>query len=74
MHSVAFVRQINPDGSQISLCPKCKTVVTTTAAEVVLEAAEHLHICNPSEFSDSLLPRYTTLTERVLMFLEGHFA
>jgi hypothetical protein len=72
MHSVAFVRRINPDGSQTSSCPKCQNVITTAAAEIVLEAAEDLHICDLSALSDSLLSGYRTLTERVLMFLEGH--
>lgn len=72
MPSVAFVRRINPDGSQTSSCPKCQKVVTAAAAEIVLEAAEHLHSCNLSELSDSMLPGYLTLTERVLVFLDGH--
>jgi hypothetical protein len=74
MTSVAFVRRFNPDGSQISSCSKCQTVVATTAAEIVLEAAENLHICHLPEFVDSLLPPYITLTERVLMFLDARNA
>jgi hypothetical protein len=71
--SVAFVRRINPDGSQTSCCQKCHSVVATTSAKMVLDAAENFHICHLSEFIDSLLPPYVTLTERVLMFLDGHW-
>lgn len=74
MHSVAFMRRINPDGGQTSSCPQCHGVVTTAASEILLEAAENLHICTLSALSDSLLPGYLTLTERVLVFLEGHHA
>lgn len=74
MESVAFVRRINPDGNQASSCPKCQSVITTASAEIVLEAAEILHICDPSALGDSVLPGYLTLTERVLVFLEGHQA
>src|ERR1700691_234958 len=52
MKSVAFVRRINPDGSQVSSCPQCMNVVAAGAAEIVLEAAEHLHICNFSDLND----------------------
>ena len=72
MHSVAFVRRINPDGSRTSSCPKCQSIITTATAETVLEAAEDLHICDLSALNDYLLSGYRTLTERVLMFLEGH--
>jgi hypothetical protein len=74
MHPVAFVCRISPDGTQTSSCPKCLNVVATTAVEIVLEAAEHLHICNFSELNDSVIPGFMTLTERVLMFLEVHNA
>jgi hypothetical protein len=70
MPSVAFVRRINPDGSQTSSCPECQKVVATAAAEMILEAAEKLHICGLTALSDFVLPGYLTLTERVLMFLE----
>jgi hypothetical protein len=72
MHSVVFVRRINPDGSQTSSCPKCLTLVIRSAAQKAIEAAESLHICNLPELSDSL---YTpTLAERVLTFLKAHNA
>ena len=74
MSSVAFVRRINPDSSQTSSCLECLNVVATAASEIVLEAAENLHVCNLSDLSDSVLPGYLTLTERVLVFLEGHNA
>jgi hypothetical protein len=74
MKSVAFARRINPDGSQTSSCPRCQNVVASAAAEIILDAAEHLHICNLSKLSDSVLPGYLTLTERVLMFLKVHNA
>jgi hypothetical protein len=74
MPSVAFVRRINPDGSQTSSCPECQKAVATAAAEIVLEAAENLHNCNLSPLSDFALPGYLTFTERVLMFLEVHNA
>jgi hypothetical protein len=72
MTSDPFVRRINPDGTQTSSCPKCFKEVATTAKEIILEAAEHLHFCNYSKVSDSVIPGYMTLTERVLMFLEMH--
>jgi hypothetical protein len=72
MFPVAFVRRPNPDGSQTSSCPKCQNVVTIATAEIIIEAAEHLHLCSPYDLSDSVLPGYLTLTERVLMFLDVH--
>jgi hypothetical protein len=72
MHSVAFIRRINPDGNQTLSCPKCLNVIATTTVEIVLEPAEHLHFCNFSKLSDSVIPGNMTLTERVLMFLEVH--
>jgi hypothetical protein len=74
MHSVAFVRRINPDSSQTSSCPQCLKVVATAATEIVLDMAEHFHICNPCEPSDSAIRDCVTLTERVLTFLEAHRA
>jgi hypothetical protein len=72
MPSVTFIRRINPDGSQTSFCEECENVVTTAANEIVLEAAENLHICNLSKLSDSMLPGYLTLAERVMLFLDVH--
>jgi len=73
MPSLAFVRRINPDGSQTSCCEHCENVVTTASAEIVIQAAETLHICNRSKLSDAMLPGYLTLTERVLAFLDLQF-
>jgi hypothetical protein len=70
MHSVAFIRRSNPDGSQTTSCPKCLDVVATASAGLILEAAENLHICNPSALSDSVSTRNMTLIERVMMFLK----
>jgi hypothetical protein len=74
MPSVAFVRRINPDGSQTSHCSQCLNVVAIAATEVVLDMAEYLHICNPVELGDAAARDCVTLTERVLTFLEGHSA
>jgi hypothetical protein len=74
VHSVAFMRRINPDGNLTSSCPECLNVVATGATEIVLDVAEHLHICNFLKLSDSVPPSYLTLTERVLMFLNVHNA
>ena len=72
MHSVAFERRINPDGTQTSSCPRCQNIITTAAAERELAAAENLHTCSFAELSDAVLSSYLTLTQRVLMFLEGY--
>jgi hypothetical protein len=72
MLSVAFVRRTNQDGTQTSSCSKCQNIVTTAAVERDLVAAENLHICYFPELSDSVLSSYLTLTQRVLIFLEGH--
>jgi len=74
MNSVAFVRRINPDGSQTSSCPECLNIVATVSADLALEVAENLHICNFLRLSDSVPPGHLTLTERVLMFLKVHNA
>ena len=74
MKSVAFARRTNPDGSQTSSCPECFKVVATAGSEIILETVEHLHSCSFSKLSDSVIPGYLTITERVLMFLEAHNA
>ncbi|HUB28974.1 MAG TPA: hypothetical protein VL967_04725 [Terracidiphilus sp.] len=73
MPPVAFVRRINPDGSQTSHCSECLRLVATASTEVVLDVAEHLHICSPSD-GEGAARDCVTLTERVLTFLEGHSA
>jgi hypothetical protein len=72
MHSVAFVRRMNPAGNPTSSCPTPLNEVIRSAAELALEAAENLRLRNLSERSGSLSLK--TFTERVLMFLEKYNA
>jgi hypothetical protein len=72
MRSVPFVRWINADSTQTSFCAECFKEVGTTSSEIILEAAEHDHYSNCSELSDPVMRGYTTLTDRVLTFLEVH--
>lgn len=74
MTSDAFEHRSYPDGTRNSFCPKCRKKVAVGITESDLKVLEMHHICNFSGLSDSVIPGYVTLTERVLVFLEGHNA
>jgi len=74
MASLALFRRNNSDGTQASSPPTCQNLITEAPVKLVLEAAESRDTCDIPKLSASVLPRYLTLTERVLVFLEGRNA
>ena len=73
MASEALVRGNHPDGRGSTFDRLCHDLITTASAETVAEAAERSDLCDLPQLSTSALAGYRTLTERVLLFLEGHY-
>jgi hypothetical protein len=48
--------------------------MATESVKTVLEAPERFDLCDLPKLNTSVLPGYLTLTERVLVFLEGYSA